>query len=34
LARNAVMLASIVPIAVAANVVRTIVLVLITYHFG
>ena len=31
---NAVMLASIVPIAFAANIVRVIVLVLVTYHFG
>jgi len=31
---NAVMLASILPIAFASNVVRVIVLVLITYHFG
>jgi exosortase/archaeosortase family protein len=31
---NAIMLASILPIAFAANLVRVIVLVLITYHFG
>ena len=31
---NVVMLASILPIAFAANIVRVIVLVLITYHFG
>jgi exosortase B len=31
---NAIMLASILPIAFVANVVRVIVLVLITYHFG
>lgn len=31
---NAIMLASILPIAFAANVVRVMVLVLITYHFG
>ena len=31
---NAIMLASILPIAFAANIVRVIVLVLITYHFG
>ena len=31
---NAVMLASILPIAFTANVIRVIVLVLITYHFG
>ena len=34
LAHNAVMLASILPIAFAANVVRVMALVLITYHFG
>jgi exosortase B len=34
LLHNAIMLASILPIAFAANVVRVIVLVLITYHFG
>jgi exosortase B len=32
--RNGILLASIVPIAVAANVVRVILLILITYHFG
>ena len=31
---NAIMLASILPIAFAANIVRVIVLILITYHFG
>ena len=31
---NAIMLASILPIAFVANIVRVIVLVLITYHFG
>ena len=31
---NAVMIAAIVPIAFAANIVRVMVLVLITYHFG
>ena len=31
---NAVMLASIIPIAFTANIVRVIVLVLVTYHFG
>jgi len=31
---NAIMLASILPIAFAANVVRVVVLVLVTYHFG
>jgi exosortase B len=31
---NAVMLASILPIAFAANIVRVFVLVLVTYHFG
>jgi Transmembrane exosortase (Exosortase_EpsH). len=31
---NAIMLASILPIAFAANIVRVIALVLITYHFG
>jgi exosortase B len=31
---NAIMLASILPIAFAANVVRVLVLILITYHFG
>lgn len=34
LARNAILLASLVPIAVAANVIRVILLILITYHFG
>jgi exosortase B len=34
LLHNSIMLASILPIAFAANVVRVIVLVLITYHFG
>jgi exosortase B len=34
LLHNAIMLASILPIAFAANIVRVIVLVLITYHFG
>lgn len=34
LLHNAIMLASIPPIAFAANIVRVIVLVLITYHFG
>ena len=33
-AHNAIMLASILPIAFAANIVRVVVLVLITYHFG
>ena len=32
--RNAILVASILPIAFAANVVRVIVLVLVTYHFG
>ena len=31
---NALMLASILPIAFAANIVRVIILVLVTYHFG
>ena len=31
---NAIMLASILPIAFAANIVRVLVLILITYHFG
>jgi exosortase/archaeosortase family protein len=31
---NALMLASILPIAFIANIVRVVVLVLITYHFG
>jgi exosortase B len=34
LAHNAIMLASILPIAFVANIVRVAVLVLITYHFG
>ena len=34
LAHNAIMLASILPIAFVANMVRVIALVLITYHFG
>jgi len=34
LLHNAIMLASILPIAFAANVVRVIVLMLIVYHFG
>jgi exosortase B len=34
LLHNAIMLTSILPIAFAANIVRVIVLVLITYHFG
>jgi exosortase B len=33
-ARNALLLAAIVPIAYAANVVRVMVLILITFHFG
>ena len=32
--RNAILAAAIVPVAFAANVVRVIVLVLVTYHFG
>jgi exosortase B len=32
--RNVVLLAAIVPIAYAANVIRVVVLILITYHFG
>jgi exosortase B len=32
--RNALLVASLVPFAIAANVVRVIVLVLVTYHFG
>ncbi len=32
--RNGIMIASLLPIAFAANVVRVIVLVLVTYHFG
>jgi exosortase/archaeosortase family protein len=31
---NAIMVATIVPIAFAANIVRVIVLVLVTYHLG
>ena len=31
---NALMLAAILPIAFAANIVRVIVLVLVTYHLG
>ena len=34
LLHNAIMLASILPIAFAANIVRVLVLILITYHFG
>jgi len=34
LLHNAIMLASILPIAFVANIVRVIILVLITYHFG
>lgn len=34
LLHNAIMLASILPIAFAANIIRVIILVLITYHFG
>ena len=34
LAHNAVMVAAILPIAFTANIVRVIVLVLVTYHFG
>lgn len=34
IAHNAIMLASILPIAFAANVVRVLALILITYHFG
>lgn len=33
-ARNAILISAILPIAFAANVVRVIVLVLVTYHFG
>ena len=33
-AHNAIMLASILPIAFVANVIRVLVLILITYHFG
>lgn len=32
--RNAVLIACLVPIAIAANIVRVMVLVLVTYHFG
>jgi exosortase len=32
--RNAVLIAAALPIALAANVVRVIILVLVTYHFG
>lgn len=32
--RNGILIASILPIAFAANVVRVMVLVLVTYHFG
>lgn len=32
--RNAIIMASIIPIAVFANIVRVIILVLVTYHFG
>lgn len=34
LLHNAIMLASILPIAFASNIIRVIILVLITYHFG
>jgi exosortase B len=34
LLHNAIMLASILPIAFAANIVRVVILILITYHFG
>lgn len=34
IARNAILIASILPIAFAANVVRVMILVLVTYHFG
>lgn len=34
LLRNGILLASIVPIAIAANVIRVILLILITYHLG
>ncbi len=34
LLRNGILLASIIPIAIAANVIRVILLILITYHFG
>ena len=33
-AHNAIMLAAILPVAFAANIVRVIILVLLTYHFG
>jgi exosortase B len=33
-ARNAILIASILPIAFVANVIRVIILVLVTYHFG
>jgi exosortase B len=33
-ARQAILLAAIVPIAIAANLLRVVVLVLLTYHFG
>jgi exosortase B len=32
--RNAILVASLVPLALAANVLRVVVLVLVTYHFG
>lgn len=32
--RNGLLLASLLPIAFAANVVRVIILILVTYHFG
>ncbi|MBK8121801.1 MAG: archaeosortase/exosortase family protein, partial [Sulfuritalea sp.] len=34
LRHNAIMLASILPIAFVANIVRVMLLILITYHFG
>jgi exosortase B len=34
LARNLILIASILPIAFAANVIRVMILVLVTYHFG
>lgn len=34
IARNVILIASILPIAFAANVVRVMILVLVTYHFG
>src|SRR6185503_20878200 len=34
LMHNAIMLASILPIAFAANIIRVLVLILVTYHFG